>query len=112
MAQEVTAGPLSGVRVLELSVAIAGPATAGILSDWSSPAPLPAPPHPSTQTSLHIRGATVTRVEFGKGDPIRNVYGGLHLPGLDPSNPVQMGPGFFVDNRGSETQTPEPGRAA
>ena len=48
----------------------------------------------------------MTRVEFGKGDPIRNVYGGLHLPGLDPSNPVQMGPGFFVDNRGSETQTP------
>ena len=48
----------------------------------------------------------MTRVEFGKGDPIRNVYGGLHLPGLDPNNPVQMGPGFFVDNRGSETQTP------
>ena len=112
MAQEATAGPLSGVRVLELSVAIAGPATAGILSDWSAPrpTPLPAAPHPSHQ--LCLRGATVTRVEFGKGDPIRNVYGGLHLPGLDPSNPVQMGPGFFVDNRGSETQTPEPGRAA
>ena len=46
----------------------------------------------------------MTRVEFGKGDPIRNVYGGLHLPGLDPSNPVQMGPGFFVDNRGSESR--------
>ena len=50
MAQEATAGPLSGVRVLELSVAIAGPATAGILSDWSalSPATLTdysTPPH-------------------------------------------------------------------
>ncbi len=107
-AQEATAGPLSGVRVLELSVAIAGPATAGILSDWSGPSPPhPTPAAPTTQLSLrlslHIRGATVTRVEFGKGDPIRNVYGGLHLPGLDPNNPVQMGPGFFVDNRGSET---------
>ena len=39
MAQEATAGPLSGVRVLELSVAIAGPATAGILSDWSALSP-------------------------------------------------------------------------
>ena len=47
MAAANPAGPLVGIRVLELSVAIAGPATAGILSDW---------------------GATVTRVEFGKGD--------------------------------------------
>ena len=54
MAQEATAGPLSGVRVLELSVAIAGPATAGILSDWSSPspAPLPAPPHTPGHSDL------------------------------------------------------------
>ena len=47
MAQEATAGPLSGVRVLELSVAIAGPATAGILSDWSAPSPLPCLLHPT-----------------------------------------------------------------
>ena len=48
---EATAGPLSGVRVLELSVAIAGPATAGILSDWSAPSPA-TPPHPPTQINL------------------------------------------------------------
>lgn len=47
MAAANPAGPLVGIRVLELSVAIAGPATAGLLSDW---------------------GATVTRIEFGKGD--------------------------------------------
>ena len=64
------------------------------------------PPLSPLSPTGSVRGATVTRVEFGKGDPIRNVYGGLHLPGLDPNNPVQMGPGFFVDNRGSETQTP------
>jgi crotonobetainyl-CoA:carnitine CoA-transferase CaiB-like acyl-CoA transferase len=76
------AGPLAGVKVLELSVAIAGPATAGMLADW---------------------GASVTRVEFGRGDPIRNVYTALRLPGLDAANPVQMGPGFFVDNRGKRS---------
>ena len=77
--------PLDGIKVLELGQLIAGPFCGTILGYF---------------------GADVIKVEPpGKGDPIRNVYGGLHLPGLDPSNPVQMGPGFFVDNRGSETQT-------
>jgi hypothetical protein len=31
------------------------------------------------------------------------VYGALRLPGLDPDNPVQMGPGFFVDNWGKRS---------
>lgn len=31
------------------------------------------------------------------------MYGALRLPGLDPDNPVQMGPGFFVDNRGKRS---------
>ena len=56
MAQEATAGPLSGVRVLELSVAIAGPATAGILSDWSALPCLLHPPHPSHRPAAALSG--------------------------------------------------------
>ena len=66
-----SSGPLSGVRVVELGVWIAGPAAGGILADW---------------------GADVVKIEPPEGDPSRlfqAILGG-HLP----SNPV-----FEQDNR-------------
>ncbi|HMC05428.1 MAG TPA: CoA transferase, partial [Actinomycetota bacterium] len=64
-------GPLTGVKVVELGVWVAGPAAGGILADW---------------------GADVVKVEPPRGDPartFRRMLGG-HLP----TNPV-----FELDNR-------------
>jgi crotonobetainyl-CoA:carnitine CoA-transferase CaiB-like acyl-CoA transferase len=72
----VTAGPLAGVRVVELGVWVAGPAAGGILADW---------------------GAEVIKVEPPTGDPQRAVFGSV---GLDGSMPV---PPFEVDNRGKRS---------
>ena len=44
------AGPLEGIRVVELGVWVAGPATGGILADW---------------------GADVVKIEPPSGDPAR-----------------------------------------
>ena len=51
-------GPLTGVRVIELGVWVAGPAAGGILADW---------------------GADVIKVEPPRGDPQRAVFGSLGL---------------------------------
>jgi crotonobetainyl-CoA:carnitine CoA-transferase CaiB-like acyl-CoA transferase len=64
-------GPLSGVRVIELGVWIAGPAAGGILADW---------------------GADVVKVEPPLGDPARSFQ--RMLEGDLPTNPV-----FELDNR-------------
>lgn len=65
------AGPLEGIKVVELGVWIAGPAAAGILGDW---------------------GAEVVKIEPLTGDPARSFQRilGRELPG----NPV-----FELDNR-------------
>ena len=65
-------GPLTGIRVVELAVWIAGPAAALVLADW---------------------GADVIKVEPLDGDPNRSFK---YLFGGDPdTNPV-----FELDNRG------------
>lgn len=64
-------GPLEGVKVVELGVWIAGPATAGILGDW---------------------GADVVKIESLSGDPARSFRSLLGR--AMPDNPV-----FELDNR-------------
>ena len=69
-------GPLSGVRVIELGVWVAGPACGGVLADW---------------------GADVVKVEPPEGDPQRNVFGAL---GVQAQPAV---PPFEIDNRGKKS---------
>ncbi len=64
-------GPMSGVRVVELGVWVAGPAAGGILADW---------------------GADVIKIEPPGGDPARSFQ--RMLGGDLPTNPV-----FELDNR-------------
>ena len=64
-------GPLAGVRVVELGVWVAGPATGGILADW---------------------GAHVVKIEQPDGDPARQFL--AMLGGDLPFNPP-----FELDNR-------------
>ena len=82
------AGPMEGVRVVELGVWVAGPAAAGILADW---------------------GADVIKIEPPSGDPARTFR--QMLGGDLPTNPV-----FELDNRSKRSVvldlgTPE-GRSA
>ncbi len=65
------AGPMTGVKVVELGVWIAGPAAGGILADW---------------------GADVVKLEPPSGDPCRMFQ--RMLGGVLPTNPV-----FEIDNR-------------
>ena len=65
------AGPMDGIRVVELGVWIAGPAAGGILADW---------------------GADVVKIEPPAGDPSRMFR--YMLGGDMPTNPV-----FEMDNR-------------
>lgn len=65
------AGPMDGVRVVELGVWVAGPAAGGILADW---------------------GADVIKIEPPAGDPAR-MFGQM-LGNELPNNPV-----FELDNR-------------
>ena len=65
------AGPMAGVKVVELGVWVAGPAAGGILADW---------------------GADVVKVEPPSGDPCRMFQ--RILGGVLPTNPV-----FEMDNR-------------
>jgi len=69
------AGPLEGIRVVELGVWVAGPAAGGILADW---------------------GADVVKVEPTAGDPGRMFQ--FILGGDMFSNPV-----FEMDNRGKRS---------
>ncbi|MDA8047820.1 MAG: CoA transferase [Actinomycetota bacterium] len=64
-------GPLSGVKVVELGVWVAGPAAGGVMADW---------------------GADVVKIEPPTGDPARTFR--RMLGGDLPSNPV-----FELDNR-------------
>ena len=65
------AGPMEGIKVVELGVWVAGPAAGGILADW---------------------GADVVKIEPASGDPAR-LFG--RMMGLD----VDVSPPFEMDNR-------------
>lgn len=65
------AGPLEGIKVVELGVWVAGPAAGGILADW---------------------GADVVKIEPPTGDPGR-MFG--RMLGLDDDE----NPPFEMDNR-------------
>jgi crotonobetainyl-CoA:carnitine CoA-transferase CaiB-like acyl-CoA transferase len=70
------AGPLQGIRVVELGVWVAGPSASGVLADW---------------------GATVVKIEPPTGDPFRGLY--LTAAGVElPANPP-----FELDNRGKRS---------
>ena len=69
-------GPMTGVRVVELGVWVAGPSAAGVLADW---------------------GAEVVKIEPPDGDPFRGLY--VHAAGAEvPANPP-----FELDNRGKRS---------
>jgi crotonobetainyl-CoA:carnitine CoA-transferase CaiB-like acyl-CoA transferase len=70
------AGPLAGVKVVELGFWVAGPAAAGILCDW---------------------GADVVKIEPPRGDPMRGVF--VSAVGID----VPFNPPFELDNRGKRS---------
>lgn len=63
------AGPLQGVKVVEIGVWVAGPSCAAILADW---------------------GADVIKIEPPEGDPFRGLFASLG---------VTMNPPFELDNR-------------
>ena len=65
------AGPMEGVKVVELGVWVAGPAAGGILADW---------------------GADVIKIEPPTGDPAR-MFG--RMLGVDDD----VNPPFEMDNR-------------
>ena len=69
------AGPMEGIRVIELGVWVAGPAAGGILADW---------------------GADVIKIEPPTGDPAR-VFG--RMLGIESGE----SPPFEMDNRGKRS---------
>ncbi len=81
------AGPLEGIRIVELGVWVAGPAAGGILADW---------------------GADVIKIEPPTGDPART-FG--RMMGIEDGG----SPPFEMDNRGKRSvvldMTTEQGRA-
>ena len=68
-------GPLSGIRVIELAIFVAGPAVGALLADW---------------------GADVIKVESPDGDPWRHNFVGKPVPGLET-------PVFELANRGKRS---------
>jgi crotonobetainyl-CoA:carnitine CoA-transferase CaiB-like acyl-CoA transferase len=77
------------VRVVELSVMVAGPAAGGLLADW---------------------GADVTKVEGPGGDGFRSSLGAV--AGITGLQPHDDSPSFYMDNRGKKSvildlKTPE-----
>jgi len=73
------AGPLEGIKVVELGVWVAGPAAGGILADW---------------------GADVIKVEPPGGDPAR-MFG--RMLGISPEDRHHESPPFQMDNRGKRS---------
>ena len=71
------AGPLAGVKVVEMGVWVAGPSCAGILADW---------------------GADVIKIEPPTGDPFRGLF--ANLPNTAAGN---VNPPFELDNRGKRS---------
>ena len=69
------AGPMEGVKVVELGVWVAGPAAGGILADW---------------------GADVIKIEPPTGDPAR-MFG--RMLGIE----TDVSPPFEMDNRGKRS---------
>jgi crotonobetainyl-CoA:carnitine CoA-transferase CaiB-like acyl-CoA transferase len=72
----MTAGPLAGIRAVELGVWVAGPSAGAVLADW---------------------GAQVVKIEPPTGDPFRGLYvaaSGVELPANPP---------FELDNRGKRS---------
>jgi crotonobetainyl-CoA:carnitine CoA-transferase CaiB-like acyl-CoA transferase len=67
------AGPLDGIKVVEMGVWVAGPSCAAILADW---------------------GADVIKIEPPEGDPFR---------GLGAAFGIAMNPPFELDNRGKRS---------
>ena len=67
---------LDGIRVVEMGVWVAGPATAGILADW---------------------GADVVKVEPPAGDPMRGLFR------VAMGSEVPHNPPFDLDNRGKRS---------
>jgi crotonobetainyl-CoA:carnitine CoA-transferase CaiB-like acyl-CoA transferase len=70
------AGPMQGIRVVELGFWVAGPSAGGVLADW---------------------GASVIKIEPPNGDPFRGVF--LSLVGAD----IPINPPFELDNRGKRS---------
>jgi len=69
-------GPLTGIRVVELGLWVAGPSAGAVLADW---------------------GAEVVKIEPPDGDPFRGLY--LMAAGAElPANPP-----FELDNRGKRS---------
>lgn len=73
MSDVTSTGPLTGYRVVELTVWVAGPAAGGLCADW---------------------GADVIKVEPPTGDPQRNVFGAIGIrdqKGVSPFEGVNRG---------------------
>ena len=70
------AGPLTGVKVVEMGLWVAGPSCAAILADW---------------------GADVIKIEPPTGDPFRGLF--ASLMGV----PADLNPPFELDNRGKRS---------
>ncbi|MEE8422013.1 MAG: CoA transferase [Dehalococcoidia bacterium] len=71
------AGPMDGIRVVEIGVWVAGPSAAAILCDW---------------------GAEVIKIEPPEGDPFRGLFAGF-------GDATAMPPPFELDNRGKRSVT-------
>ncbi len=67
------AGPLAGIKVVEMGLWVAGPSCAAILGDW---------------------GADVIKIEPPSGDPFRGLFASLM------GTPAELNPPFELDNRG------------
>ena len=69
-------GVLSGVRVIDMGLWVAGPAAGGIMADW---------------------GADVVKIEMPTGDPMRNLFGALS------GSKEARCPPFDLYNRGKQS---------
>jgi crotonobetainyl-CoA:carnitine CoA-transferase CaiB-like acyl-CoA transferase len=77
-ATDAAAPVMSGVRIVELAIWVAGPSAGGILADW---------------------GADVVKVESPAGDPQRSIFAALGYRDDLPNPP------FDLDNRGKRSVT-------